>query len=82
MPPDRPMSEHEGALFDVVRVLGTTVLGLGADPKILTDRLTEARDAASALGNLHAAATIDFLINALFPQMAPTPAPKPSFRIV
>lgn len=80
MPPDRPISEHEGALFDAVRVLGTTVLDLGADPKILTDRLTEARNSASAMGNVRGAATIDFLINALFPGKGP--APKPSFRIV
>jgi hypothetical protein len=80
MASDRPMSEHEGALFDAVRVLGTTILDIGADPKVLNSRLTEARNSAHALGNTHGAATIDFLINALFPQTGP--APKPSFRIV
>jgi hypothetical protein len=80
MAPDRPMSEHEGALFDAVRVLGFTILDLGADPKILTDRLIEAQNAAEALGNKHGASTIGFLIGALFP--SPAPAPKPSFRVV
>jgi hypothetical protein len=76
----RPISEHEGALFDAVRVLASTVLDLGADPKILRDRLTAARDAADSLGNKHGAETLDFLISALFATSGP--APKPSFRIV
>jgi hypothetical protein len=74
------MSEHEGALFDAVRILGNTVLDLGADPKILADRLAEARQAADSLGNKHSARTIGFLISALFP--APDPAPPPSLRVV
>jgi hypothetical protein len=77
---DRPISEHEGALFDAVRVLATIVMDLGADAKILRERLTAARDTADSLGNTHGAATLEFLIDALFP--APDPAPKPSFRIV
>jgi hypothetical protein len=77
---DRPMSEHEGALFEAVRVLGTVLLDLGADPKILNARLNDAKRAAENLGNRHSADTIGFLIGALFPE--PDPAPKPSFRIV
>ena len=49
MAADRPISEHEGALFDAVRVLGTVVLDLGADAGVLRQRLTAARDAAEAL---------------------------------
>ena len=77
---DRPISEHEGALFDAVRVLATIVMDLGADAKVLRERLTAARDEADTRGNKHGAATLDFLIGALFP--APDPAPKPSFHIV
>jgi len=80
MTADRPMSQHEGALFDVVRVLGTTVLELGADPKKLNERLSEVRRNAENLGNRHGADTIGFLIGALFPELAPPP--KPSFRVV
>jgi hypothetical protein len=80
MAADRPISEHEGALFDAVRVLGTAVLDLGADASILRQRLTTARDAAESLGNKHGAETLDFLIGSLFG--APEPSPKPSFRVV
>jgi hypothetical protein len=74
------MSEHEGALFDVVRILGTTVLELGADAKILSDRLNAARTAAEAQGNRHGAETIRFLIGALFP--TPEPTPRPTLRVI
>ncbi len=77
---DRPMSQHEGALFDAVRVLATSVLDLGADAKLLRTRLTAARDKADAVGNKQSAATLDFLVDALFPP--PDVPPKPSFRIV
>jgi hypothetical protein len=77
---ERPMSEHEGALFDAVRVLGATVLDMGADAGVLNRRLTEARESAEKLGNKNGASLLGFLIRALFP--APEPAPKPSFRIV
>lgn len=77
---DRPMTEREGALFDAVRVIGATVLELGADPQIMIGRLLEAQRQAEALGNTHGAATLGFLIRALFPK--PDPAPKPSLRIV
>lgn len=80
MTSDRPVSEHEGALFDAVRVLALTVLDLGADRDRLRSRLSEVRDATDALGNRHSAATLEFLINALFE--SPAPPPKPSFRIV
>ena len=77
------MSEHEGALFDAVQVLATTVLELGADREALRRRLKVVRDATDALGNHSGAATLDFLIAALFPAPdAPEPAPKPTFRIV
>ncbi len=77
---DRPVSEHEGALFDAVRVLATVVMDLGADTKVLRERLTAARDAAENLGNKHGAETLDFLIGSLF--APPDPTPKPSLRIV
>ena len=64
---DRPLSEHEGALFDAVCILARTLLELGADPKILNERLSEAMRNADALGNPHGAATLGFLIRALFP---------------
>ena len=80
MAADRPISEHEGALFDAVRVLATVVLDHGADATILRQRLTAARDAADSLGNKHGAETLDFLISSLFG--APDPSPKPSFHIV
>ena len=80
--PDRPMTEHEGALFDAVCILARTVLELGADPKVLNERLTEAMRNAEALGNLHSAQTFGFLIRALFPSSDPEPGPKPSLRIV
>jgi hypothetical protein len=77
------MSEHEGALFDAVQVLATTVLELGADREALRKRLMVVRDKTDALGNHSGAATLDFLITALFPAPeAPDPAPKPTFRIV
>jgi len=77
---DRPISEHEGALFDAVRVLGATMLEMGADASVLNIRLTAAMDSAEKLGNKSGASMLDFLIRALFP--GPEPAPKPSFRIV
>lgn len=80
--PDRPMSEHEGALFDAVCILARTVLELGSDPKILNERLTEAMRNAEALGNLRSAQTFGFLIRALFAPSDPDPGHKPSLRIV
>jgi hypothetical protein len=81
---DRPLSEHEGALFDAVCILARTVLELGADPKILNDRLTEAMRNTEALGNSNGAATLGFLIRALFAPSDPAPEhdTKPSLRIV
>lgn len=76
---DRPMTEHEGALFDAVRVIGTAVLELGADPHVMFGRLLEAQREASARGNTHGAATLGFLIGALFQK---PDAPKPPLRIV
>jgi hypothetical protein len=77
---DRPLTEHEGALFDAVCILARTVLELGADPKILNQRLSDARCSAETLGNMHGADTLGFLISALFPPA--DPGPKPSLRIV
>jgi hypothetical protein len=80
---DRPLSEHEGALFDAVCILARTVLELGADPKILNERLGEAAASAEALGNAHGAATLGFLIRTLFPLPDdPEPSAKPALRIV
>jgi hypothetical protein len=81
MASDRPMSEHEGALFDAVQVLAKTLLDLGADRQILRSRLNAVRDSADALGNRHGAATLDFLISAVFPGPE-TPNPRPTFRVV
>ena len=80
MSANRPMSEHEGALFDAILVLGATLLEMGADGEKLQARLSIARDAADALGNRHSAGTLDFLIRNLFP--SPAEAPKPPLRIV
>ena len=80
MAADRPISEHEGALFDAVRVLATVVLDHGADANILRQRLTAARDAADSLGNKHGAETLDFLIGSLFG--GANSGPKPTLRIV
>lgn len=82
MPTDRPITEHEGALFDAVCILGRTVLDMGADPKILNERLTAAMHNAEALGNSHAAQTLGLLIRALFAPDDPVPGRKPSLRIV
>ena len=79
---DRPLSEHEGALFDALCILARTVLELGADPKILNDRLAEAMHTTEARGNSHGAATLGFLIHALFPSPDPEPGARPSLRIV
>jgi len=85
---NRPMSEHEGALFDAVLAMATMMLEMGADKNALRARLENARAAADARGNLNGAATLDFLMNSLFGPTgpvidpAPNPGPKPSFRIV
>ncbi len=79
---DRPLSEHEGALFDAVCILARTVLELGADPKALNQRLAEAMRSAEALGNSHGAATLGFLIRTLFAPSDPAPDTKPPLRIV
>lgn len=80
----RPMSEHEGALFDAVLALAATMLEMGADRSALRARLENARAAADARGNVNGAATLDFLVSSLFGPSDPVidPAPKPSFRIV
>jgi len=77
---DRPISEHEGALFDAVQVLAKTLLELGADGNVLRTRLMAARESASAAGNHHGAATLDMLVGALF--APPGPPSKPSLRVV
>jgi hypothetical protein len=77
---DRPLTEHEGALFDAVCILARTVLDLGADPKVLNARLSDAMKHAEALGNARSAETLGFLISALF--AAPDQGPKPTLRLV
>ena len=79
---DRPLTEHEGALFDAVCIIARTVLDLGADPNILNERLTEAMRSAEARDNCHGAETLGFLIRTLFAPPAPEPGRKPSLRIV
>ena len=82
MSADRPLTEHEGALFDAVCILARTVLELGADPKILNERLAEARRSAEARDNRHGAETLGFLIHTLFTPSDPEPGRRPSLRIV
>ena len=77
---DRPLTEHEGALFDAVCILARTVLELGADPKVLNDRLDDAMRNAEAVGNARGAETLGFLIGALF--RGPEQGPKPTLRLV
>lgn len=77
---DRPLTEHEGALFDAVCILARTVLELGADPKVLHERLGEAMRNAEGLGNARSAETLSFLIAALF--SSPDQDPKPRLRLV
>ena len=77
---DRPLTEHEGALFDAVCILARTVLELGADPKVLNERLGDAMKNAEALGNARGAETLGFLIGALF--SPPETGPKPTLRLV
>lgn len=79
---DRPLSEHEGALFDAVCILARTELDLGADPKILNERLTDAMRSAEARGNSHGAQTLRFLIRTLFAPSDPEPERRPSLRVV
>lgn len=74
------MTEQEGALFSAVYVLGMSVLELGADPSILRGRLSGEMRRAEDLGNMQGAATLGFLISALFGP--PLPGTKPSLRIV
>lgn len=77
---DRPLTEHEGALFDAVCILARTILELGADPKTLNDRLGDAMRDAEALGNTRGAETLGFLIKTLF--SPPDQGPKPTLRLV
>ena len=77
---DRPLTEHEGALFDAVCILARTVLELGADPNVLNERLGEAMRNAETLGNARGAETLGFLIGTLF--SAPDQGPKPTLRLV
>jgi hypothetical protein len=80
----RPMSEHEGALFDAVLAIAVTMLEMGANRDALRTRLEKARAETHARGNENGVATLDFLIGNLFgsPDPAPDPARKPSFHIV
>jgi len=74
------MSERQQALLDVIRVLATTVLELGAASALLRGRLTAVRHTAFAAGNAEAVKILDRLIEELFPP--PEKPQKPSFRIV
>jgi hypothetical protein len=80
----RPMSEHEGALFDAVLAIAATLLETGASRDALRARLEKARAEADTRGNLNGVATLDFLMSNLFGSSdpAPDPARKPSFHIV
>jgi hypothetical protein len=74
------MNEQEGALFSAVYVMGMSVLELGADPKVLRGRLSDEKRRAEDLGNMQGAATLGFLIEALFGLS--DPGPKPFLRVV
>ncbi len=76
----RPISEHEGALFDAVLAIAATLLEMGADPGPLREKLSLARSTADARGNRHGVETLDFLVAGLFNPAAPPP--KPAFRVV
>ena len=80
----RPMSEHEGALFDAVLAIAATMLEMGADRDGFRARLEKARAETDARGNQNGVATLDFLIGNLFGASGPAPDParKPSFHIV
>ena len=80
MSANRPMSEHEAALFDAVVALAATMLELGADGPKLQARLSAARDAAGALGNHRSVETMEFLIRSIFLSQPGTP--RPTLRIV
>jgi hypothetical protein len=81
---NRPMSEHEGALFDAVLAIAATMLEMGANREALRGRLDKARADADTRGNQNGVATLDFLMSNLFGSSdpAPDPARKPSFHIV
>jgi len=74
------MSEREQALFDVIRVLATTVLELGATSALLRERLKGIRQTAFIVGNADSVKVLDRLIDGLFPP--PEKPLKPPFRIV
>jgi hypothetical protein len=80
----RPMSEHEGALFDAVLAIAATMLEMGANRDAFRARLEKARAETDARGNHNGAATLDFLMSNLFPSSDPSPDParRPSFHIV
>jgi len=74
------MSEREQALFDVIRVLATTMLELGATSAVLRERLNGIRQTAFSVGNAESVKILDRLIEGLFPR--PERPLKPPFRIV
>ena len=75
MTSDRPMNEHEGALHEVVRILLLTVMELGADPILLTQRMRTMANAARELGRTDGAATIELLIRSVTAPIDYTGAP-------
>lgn len=74
------ISDREQALFDVIRVLATTVLELGATSSLLRERLNGIRQTALIVGNAESVKMLDRLIDGLFPP--PEKPEKPQFRIV
>jgi len=74
------MSEREQALFDVIRVLATTMLELGATSALLRERLNGIRQTAFVVGDTESVKMLDRLIDGLFPPLEKPQ--KPSFRIV
>ena len=72
--------EREQALFDVIRVLATTMLELGATSAVLRERLNGIRQTAFIVGNAESVKMLDRLIDGLFPP--PEKPVKTPFRIV
>ncbi len=75
-----PSPNMKGRCSMPFAILARTVLELGANPKVLNDRLDDAMRNAEAVGNVRGAETLGFLIGALF--RGPEQGPKPTLRLV
>jgi hypothetical protein len=59
------VSEQEGALYEVVRLLLLTVVEMGADKTVLLQRMRAMAEASRALGRNSGAATIELLMRSV-----------------